>query len=61
MKDARSYVTEFDPALERLEPLIEKAQRDAYNEGYRAAADQMFEIAKETTKRVDKLTHEALA
>ena len=61
MKDVRDYIKEYDPAIERLEALMERVQRDAFDAGFKAAADQMFEIAYETTARVDKLTAEALA
>ena len=61
MKDVRDYMKEYNPALERLEALLERVQYDAFDEGYRRAADHMFEMAKETISRVDKLTAEALA
>ena len=61
MKTARDYIIEYDPALERLEALVERVQRDAYAAGARAAADQMIEIAEETNKRTDRRVREVLS
>ncbi len=52
MKPALAYIEEFDPALERLDALITRAQRDAYAEGARHAAVQMFAIAEQADQRV---------
>lgn len=60
MKDARTYIIEFDPALERLEALVERVQRDAYEAGSKEAAVQMFEIADASKSHVDAMVDDAL-
>jgi hypothetical protein len=61
MKDPDTYLREFTFPQEHIREIVQRAQRDAYDEGYRQAARQMFAIAAKTTEVVDKLTVEALA
>lgn len=60
MKDARAYIQEFDPAMERLEALIERVQKDAFAAGANTASVQMFEIVDESTSHAHKIMDEAL-
>lgn len=64
MTNVRDYLRTFDPAREKLETFLERVQREVYQEAYQAgfksAASKMFEIAAQTTAKVDRLTHEAL-
>ncbi len=60
MKNARDYIEDFDPAIERLEALIERAQRDAFAAGFNAASDQLFEIANTTASHIDEIADGAL-
>lgn len=60
MKDARSYIEEYDPAMERLEALVERVQKDAFEAGAKSTADQMFEIVGESKSHVDEIVDAAL-
>ena len=59
MTDALTYIRSFDPAYERLEALIERVQKDAYEAGARDATVQMFEIAEQSSARVDEVLAKA--
>jgi hypothetical protein len=60
VKDVRDYIEDFHPPLERLEPLLEKVQRDAYFRGLEDGSVQMFEIIKDKIEQSKRNVKAAL-
>jgi hypothetical protein len=59
MKSPRDYIADFHPPLERLESLIERVQKDAYDEGVREGSAHMFEIVRKRVEQIDRKISDA--
>ena len=60
MKNVEDYLRDFSFPNEHIREIIQRAQNDAYQDGYRAAAYHMLATAEHTMERVNKTVSQSL-
>ena len=60
MKNVENYLQDFSYPTEHIREIIKRAQDDAFQDGYRAAAYHMLETAEHTMERVNKTVAQSL-
>jgi hypothetical protein len=59
MTDMQTREADLREHPERIKAVLERARREGYEAGFRAASDQMFGIAVDAAKRLDDLLSDA--